>query len=253
MSMKNTAALALLCAVLVSGCKEREVRYQPAEAPKPSEAELILKSYDVPAAQAQQVKSVLGSVFRGLKEKSLAARAELSPDGQLLIVGPHGVHRGVAELIQKMADRKPPPAPPSVEMHYWLVVASPADKPSFAPGLDAVRPALDAFIASQGPMRFHKLESLRLRSLGDEHAEANGVFASVHQRVSVGADKVIADVQIRGVSGARLETRLALEPDKYLMLGEAGIRMSDFKHDLMAGEGPHTLIYIVRAVVHGNG
>jgi hypothetical protein len=244
-----TLAAFALTALLV-GCKEKEVRFQPAD-PTEQESAVALKSYDVPSGHAQQVSSVLRSVFR---DQEITARAELSPDGQLLVLGPDGVQQGVDELLAKMQDRKPPPAPPAIELNYWLVLGTPAAEHTVGTGLDEVKAALDSVSAAQGPMRFVKLERLRVQSLADEHANAGGIFAKIRQRASLNNDKVLADVGIEVGPGARMDTRLSIEPGKLLVLGEAGINMSVFRPSPVDGEeGPFTLFYVVRAEVTDAG
>lgn len=241
---------ALAVVVALAGCKEKEVRFQPAE-PAEQSASVALKSYDVPSGHAQQVRTVLRSVFH---EQEITARAELSPDGQLLVLGPDGVQRGVDELLAKMKDRKPPPAPPSVELNYWLVIGTPAAEHTVGAGLDEIRGALDSLSAAQGPMRFVKMDRMRVKSLADEHANANGIYGSVRQRATLADDKVLADVGIDVGGGGRLDTRLAIEPGQLLVLGEAGIDMSRYTPSPVDGqEGPFTLFYVVRADVTDAG
>ena len=242
---------ALAVGAMLAGCKEKEVRFQPAEGAAAAEPAVSLKSYEVPAGYAEQVRSVLRSVFH---DQPITARAELSPDGQLLVLGPDGVQQGVDELLAKMKDRKPPPAPPAIELNYWLVLGVPAKETSIGAGLDEVRPALDSVTATQGPMRFVKLERLRLQSLRDEHADATGMYATVNQRASIADGRVLADVEIGTGSGARMDTRLSIEPGKLLVLGEAGINMDMFRPSPVDGqEGPFTLFYVVRAEVTDAG
>ncbi len=237
-----------VCAALLIGCNQRAAQEQIAELPK-GPPELLLRTYDVPARQVQRLQAVLTSTFAGLGEY-MPARVQGSPNGQLLVVGSAGIHKGVEELIAKMGESKPLPPPPTIEIEYWLVAGQPANETSIAPELKHVAPALQAVAGAQGAMRFDKLESARLRTLSDARGETRGKYASVDQRTSVGPGKVIADIQLETIGGTRLETRLSLSPDQLTVLGETGIDMANFKSIPVPGEGPFTLFYVVRATVH---
>ena len=240
-------------ATLIVGCQARATQKQAPEPQHNDPLPLVLRSYDVPAGQAQQTESVLSSVLSGTKNDEITARVEISPNGQLLVLGPPGVHRGVTDFLDKMAQRKPLPPPPTIEMQYWLGVGQRADQTELGSGLDAVAPALETIAGAQGPMRFDKLESMRLRSLSDERGEANGMYVIVGQRASITEGTILSDIEVSTLGGSRLETRLSLQAEKTVVLGEAGIDMARFKPSPVPGAGPFTLFYIVRAAVRNAG
>ena len=247
MTHSYTLAIAL-CAALLSGCTERAAQQQSAELSKGT-PELLLKTYDVPARQVQQIHAVLSNTFAGLGDH-MPARVQGSPDGQLLVIGSAGIHRGVEELVAKMAESKPMPPPPTVEIEYWFVTGQPAKETAIGLELQQIAAALEAVASAQGAMRFDKLESARLSTLSDERGETSGKHTSIDQRASVSVGKIIADIKLHTIAGARLETRLSLSPDKLIVLGETGVNMGNFKTNPVPGEGPFTLFYVIRATVH---
>lgn len=248
-----TIALCTLATPLATmGCKERPAQQAPISVSAPEgnagPPELIMKSYAVPNGQVQQVRSVLTSTFNGLRDHA-PARAEASPDGQLLVVGSPGIHRGVEEFLARMANLETPPPPPTVEIEYWFVVARPAQENTFGPGLKPITPALQAVAEAQGAMRFDKLESTRLSTVNNEKGKADGRYSHVAQRVSVHGQKVIADVRLELRTGARLETRLTLNPGGFTVLGETGVSLEKLELEWAMGSGPYTLFYVARATV----
>lgn len=242
-------------AAAATGCKEKhtDTKVPVAATPTPASTNAVvplrLASYEVPKNQGSQVQQILARVFSGVKDK-VAARAALSPDGQLVVVAPEGIHGGVKKLIEKMAKRKPP-QPASAEITYWLVVGRPAPKPSYATDLTRVKSALQAVTSSQGPMEFALLERLRLRTLADHHGRTRGTHADLRQTVSLVGGKVVGDlyISVNGPKGeSKLETRVVLDPSKELVLGEAGYRPPADLWPLRTGTAnkPSTLFYVIQ-------
>ncbi len=249
------AGAALLAAP--TGCKEKhtETKHVPTAATtaaKAKEPPLTLQSYDVPKNQGGQVRQILGKVFYGVKDK-VAARAALSPDGQLVVVAPATIQSGVKTLIDKMAKRKPP-RPASVEVTYWLVVGRPAAKTSSVPELAKVKPALQTITSSQGEMEFALLERLKVRSLADHTGRTRGTHAQLRQTISLVSGKIVGDLNIQVVSGksrSQLETHVALDESKLLVLGEAGYRPPADLWPLRTGTANKgsTLFYVIQTRV----
>jgi hypothetical protein len=253
----SVTAAAMVTGVLVPGCTTKEVHYQPSAQPA-TDPPLVLRAYAVPSGYAQQMNAVLSGVFQPLKEdEKRVARAQLTPDGQLLVLGPEGVHRGVEALMKDMSSRQAPPPPETIEMSYWIVAATPAPTTEISSSLVRIHDVLSLVGEEHGPLKFELIETLRVSSLRDEHAHGAGAFSQVRQRASIQVDgsaerAVIADVDLR-VGPAALETRLSLRPDQTVIIGQAGIDTSDFKPLPTQRAGHHTLFYIVRAVVRNAG
>jgi hypothetical protein len=260
LSLSTSISLFLLASVAAlssTGCreKEKEIVHEPAKSAD-APPKLLLRSYTVPAGQGQQAKSILQSLFYGVKDK-VAARATLSPDGQLVVVAPETIHKGVAELVARMKEGKPQGAPPSVEMTYWLVVGRPAPKTRVDETIGAIKPALEAVASAQGPMEFRLLERLKVSSLSDSHGRGSGRHATIRQTVSVTGKRAIADLDItlpHDKRSSHLETRVAIDPAKLLVLGEAGIEPPAGFWPITGGggkRGDSTLYYVVRMNIKG--
>lgn len=253
-SRRPPIVLLVVALLAAAGCRtgEKEIRVQPAGNTE-HEAPVLLRSYDVPAGQGQQVNAILSSVFHGVKEK-VAARAALTPDGQLVVVAPAGIHEGLKGLLSKMKGRKPV-APPSVEITYWLVVGRTAAEPNPDALPAEIQPALHAVLDAQGPMEFALLETLTVRSLSDASGYAAGRYAHARQVASVTDEKLVADLEL-SVQGSRFETRVSIPTGKLLVLGQTGFDpppgLWPIRPGMKQNTGASTLFYIVRANVEGN-
>jgi hypothetical protein len=249
------ALITILLLAAPTGCRthEKETRVE-AQAPEAGEPQVVLRSYEVPEGQGQQVNAILSSVFRGVKDK-VAARAALTPDGQLVVVAPEGIHQGLQGLLGKMKGRAPI-APASVEITYWLVVGRPSATAANDPRTKEVSAALDAVAAAQGPMEFALLEKLQVRTLSDARGHTTGRHARVHQIASVNDGKVVADLDCATSNDSRFETRVAIEPGKLLVLGQAGFEPPPGMWPIRAGARTtttdSTLFYVVRANIEGD-
>jgi hypothetical protein len=246
-----SCSLALAALVLSAGCKtkEREIRV-PAPAEESREPQVVLRAYDVPEGQGPQVHAILSSVFRGVKDKVAA----LTPDGQLVVVAPEGIHQGLESLLGKMKGRKAV-APPSIEITYWLVVGRSAAETSLGAQTGEIEPALEAVARAQGPMEFALLDKMRVRALSDARGHTTGRYARVQQVASVSDGKVVADLDC-STEGSRFETRVAIPPGKLLVLGEAGFEPPPGLWSIRAGAkrdaSASTLFYVVRADVEAD-
>lgn len=211
-------------------------------------ADLLLRTYEVPAGAARQLRQALREVFwmdKGEKKGFAAARAELSPDGRLVILASASIHEGVAALVKDMA-RRPFPMAQSVDLTYWLVVGSANAKPP-APGseLQPIGPALAEIVKGQGEMQFTLVERLRVRSLSAERGEAGGRGARVEQMATVTPDGVIAEIHV-SQDAHRLKTRVRITAGQTVVLGATGYEPRD-----RSGSSPvaadATLYYIIQA------
>ncbi len=245
----NKLLILISFAAVTAGCRDRQPQVQVQPTAPSAAPEVVLRSYDVPTGQGEQVRSILSGAFQGLKDE-VAARATLSPDGQLVVVAPESIQSGVADLVAEMAKRPPPAAPPTIELEYWLVAGRPVAERTgdFGP-LDHLGNALQIIEQSHGsPMEFSLLESLRLRTLTDGHGFVAGRYARVSQTATLSGGKVVADIEC-ATGPTRFETRVAIDPGQWLILGEVGY---DPLPDMWKKPGPSsTLFLVVEAKVSG--
>lgn len=205
--------------------------------------EVGLRAYDVPEGRAEELARVLAGAMPREGDHAIA-RVTASPDGRVLVAGSQAIQRGVEEVLAEVATRPAPPAPPTIDMTYWIVTGRPAEKAGSAGvGLREVTTALETISKADGPMTFELLEKVRLASMSDEHGFGSGAnIKRFEQRASMTGDKkIIAELSIDLDGPPEIRTRVQLMPDQFLVLGES----ADPKT-------PGTrLYYIVRPSVRG--
>lgn len=223
----------------------------------PADADLELRSYDVPRAYSAELSNVVGSLlYRGKDTK--AGSVALSPGGQLLVAAPASFHKGVEQMVARLKDA-PVSAPPAVEMSYWIVLGRPASEAKLPDSAsDEVLPALKQLLATQGPMELAFLDQLKLRSSSGDHADVESPRLAITQNVTLVDDKVLADVRLNHQRGhGKVRARTQLETDKLLVLAEAGYEAlpgDPFFDASRKGSDPAepiTAFYILRARVVG--
>ena len=240
------AALLLVTLTVTGLACQVKTGGQSASAPEPEELEMVV--YDTPPGAGQQLRGVLQQAFYRNEATPPVARATVSPDGRLLVIGPRSVQAGVATLMNSLG-KMPATTLPTVEFKYWLVLGQPGTG-EVPPDLAEISSALNAVSKAQGGLVFEALESLTLRSVGEEDGEANGRSVNVHQVASVAGGALVARIEIDPIGPTKLKTRVQLEPGQTMVLGESGF-------DLKAGHfpglkpGPDTrkLFYVVRPTV----
>lgn len=202
-----------------------------------------LKTYAVPAGYGPEIQSILNNAMNFAGPDKVVGRAQVTPNGQLVVVAPAAVQDGVKSLLDGLANGAKPAPPASVEITYWLVDGKRASGAAKSTAPAELQPALDAITKADGAMSFGVVEKLQLTTNADERGEIEGVHAMVAQKVSVLDGSVVADLELDHVRAAptaptsHLSTRVRLAPSQLLVLGQYG-----------EPEGDNgTLYYIARA------
>lgn len=225
-----------------------------AAAPEPQP--LKLKVYDVPNGSAEQMRSVLSQVFSQGQNTPPLAKVSVAPDGRLLVVAPEPIQEGVEALLKDLG-KVAPRTTPTIEMKYWIVLAKPGAGGPIPPELQEIAPALQSVSQAQGGLSFEPLESLALRTRGDEDGTVRGRRVKVWQVASanhggtVNARLSIDAGELTRLT-SKLETNVELKPDQTLVLGEAGIdvRPGDIPGvKLTNPEEPRKLFYVVKPTI----
>jgi hypothetical protein len=259
----------LLAFPLLLACQTPPSAPVPAAPPAPTVAaepatsdEPLLRTYAVPPEQSRSIEQALASALSSGKDLPPLGTVERLPDGRLVVVAPPGIQDGVAALIAGLDPSKTPPVR-TAELDYWIVVGEPAQAAEGVDAIPDIAPALQAIVASQGPMRFRLHESMHLSSLVDDRAEADGARIHARQTVSEVGGRLVADLDITVAQQAKdrgpialctvgcnqLKSRVHLDLGQLLVVGQAGLESSDAK----AQPGPKTLVYIVRGQLRTGG
>ena len=245
-------ALAALAASLVTAVA---ASCTPA-VPSPQAEDLVMKAYDVPAEHAAELQGVVSSLLWTGKDAPRKGAAALAPSGQLLVSAPGAFHPGIADVIARLKGGAVP-APPTVALDYWVVVAAPAT--AAVKGGDVspeIGDVLDALQKSQGPMRLAVLERLRAASQSGSDARIEGRHVFTEQTASLHGDKVVAKIRVRAQSEVGgLDARVELPLGQTMVLGQAGTgpqagERAGFGADIRDGKAV-TTFYVLRASVDG--
>ena len=219
----------LSAALLLAACPGPQAEQQDA---------ISLRTYAVPAGEGEQLRSLLNNAFMWKDQPH--AKATVTPDGRLVVVGPEKLQQGVQALVDQM-QQHPPTPPPTVKLTYWLVLGKPGGATQATGALSAVGPALEEIQREDGPQQLTLLEKMENVSITGEQAETRGTNMRVEQTTNMVGGRILAELyfsSLRGPSGLR--TRLELPPGKLVVLGESGY---DTGKDGVAG----TLYYVIRA------
>ncbi len=212
-----------------------------------AKAELVMKTYEMPAGYGAKLRPILSKVLKQGKDKEPVGRAALTPDGRIVLVAPAGIQAGVQALLDDVKRAKKPfVPPPTIAMTYWILVGRSGPDPNeqqcgkfgqrcLEGGDNELWKVLDPIVnkySSLGGIHFKLFEKLRLRSLDSEMAKAKGHTARVFQTASASGGKVMADVNIYLHRHAEntVNTRLQFAPEQTIILGQTG-----FKEDWKKG------------------
>ena len=233
---------------------------EPIRAPDGDEP--LLRTYSVPSGQTRAIVRALSSALSSGKETPPLGTVQRLPDGRLVVVAPQGIHDGITALLGDLEPGKAPPVS-TAEFDYWVVFGEPAEAASGLDVVPAITPALQAITESHGPLKFSLHESMRLSSLIEESAEADGPRISARQVVSETGGHLIADLEMSVAVGSadriqhschgstckRLKSRVHLEPDQLLVVGQTGVTAGEGKGEPVS----KTMFYIVRGRLRTGG
>lgn len=209
----------------------------------PSETGLVLRSYQVPDETAPEMERIINNVLH--VEGVSYGRAVEGPGGQVIVAAPESVHSGVEELIKGIRGSRPAP-PPTITCTYWAVIGTPAPETVVGPGLGEVESTLEAIASAEGARSFTLLEKIRLHSLSGEGGETRGQQLRTEQVATARDGRVLANLRIAMNYGSGyLETKVNVEPDQLLVLGQTGLqnRPGERKHSAT------NIYFVVRAQV----
>jgi len=242
-AMKTILGVAVVLVLMLAGCN----------APSGIEsADLELRSYTVPQGLEERMVQVLSALM--VRGEERVGRAMTGPNGLVLVLAPGSVHAGIDRVLQQLDSTNVDlGAPQTIEITYWLVLGRPAERGDAAAGQDRrlqeIQPALDTIAGEQGATRFEVVERLKVSSVPGEQGAIGGRTVRITQRVSRTGGGLLGDVELEMYQGAGgLRARVALSPDRFVVLGESGIGSRDYKfmNDETVAE---TLYYVIRARV----
>lgn len=236
--MNLRTVISSLCLVALAACP------RPSDSPQDAPTNLVLRTYEVPKGTAQQLRSTLQTVlWLGGENKDAnkyAGRADVTPDGRLLVLAPENVQEGVKALVSSVSAA--PAQPDSVRLEYWVVRGTPG-KSEVAANLHEVAPALKEVEQNDGEMTFALVEKLAVRSQNGESGRIGGRDTHLEQFIrSTDNGVVLADVRLERFA-QKLDTRVKLQPGALVVLASAGMTSPD------NSTANSTIYFVVRAAL----
>jgi hypothetical protein len=204
------------------------------------EGPLELRIYDPPKSSVRALVNTLNGTM-WFNENKVAGRCSITPDGRLAVLATQEVQAGAQALVDEVI-KHPPPADPSIDLHYWVLLGRPdPSKPAPAPDLAEIQPALAEIARTAGPQAFTVAQRARLTSLHNERASVQADRLEVHQNAVRTGEDTFASIELKYGTADKIETRVHLQPEQIVVLGATG---QNSTADSTQGA---TLYYVVRA------
>lgn len=200
--------------------------------------DIVLKSYKVPERLAEQISKTVNDLLSRNAYKTENAqppigKAQIAPDGELLVAAPESFHDGLKDFIEQIKDTSLESSP-SAEVNYWIIAGKKADKPATLEEFKTIKPALETIQANQGNMEFKLLDHAVAASSGQGVSTIlNGSLSSISQRLSAYSDgsiviatTIVTNSRRSGDGGARyaqsgrFTTQIEMKSGELIVLGQ---------------------------------
>lgn len=214
---------------------------------------IVLKTYKVPDGQDKLVERLLDGTTsypvsvvsaQGQQTQFVNPRPHFTGNGYFVLSAPESIHEGVRQLLVELAKHPAPPAQPSIDATYWLVLGWPGKDAAIPERLGEIAPALKT-LGKLGPMRFELLERVELAAIDGDTAHARGESVGIEQTAArdgaVFQLRIKADAQ--GESVAHIETTVTVKPGQFAVFGQSGF----VPKGAALVEPRPTLFYLIRA------
>lgn len=158
MSTRSVTIPALLAILMLAGCRGGDSEPSGEALPE-------LRTYEVPASQADVLAEALNEVLAGSGEQAGAGRASSRLPGRLVVLAPGSVHDSVEEALAEMAGSTEQAVARPATLRIWLVDVQPGQDqtPAFEKSLDDAIEVIRNRFAGQG-LRLVEEASLGLPS-----------------------------------------------------------------------------------------
>jgi hypothetical protein len=213
---------------------------------------LVLKTYKVPDGLEKLVERLLDGTTsypvstvsaQGQQTQFVNPRPHFTGNGYFVLSAPETIHEGVRQLLDELAKHPAPPAQPSIDATYWLVLGWPGKDAPLPDRLGEIAPALKT-LGNLGAMRFELLERAELVALDGQQAIARGQNVQVEQTAS--RDGAVFQLRVKigadGDAPARIETTVTVKPGQFAVFGQSGF----VPRGAVLVEPKPTLFYVIR-------
>lgn len=206
---------------------------------------MVMRSYEVPAEQAEQIADAVGGAMR-IGDKEMLGKVAVAPNGQLLVTAPLLMQGDISTLIEQ-ARKAPMPAMKTFQVDVWFVQAEAAKDFAVRGHLGEVEKNLRVLADKQGPMQFTLMERVSLNSQMGRMAVVNGGRSEAKVRINeqqAAAGKPVALFAELGTGPNRLALNLDVVEGRTYIVGQSLDGRAQREGDQSGGD--RHLIYLLR-------
>lgn len=206
-------ALAVVCLVIALA-----IGFVWADRREKNKNELVVRTFNVPANRAEEVRHVLSRLFwqRNGEEQ---AGVQVFGNGLLVVRAPEGFIRGIEQLINNMDNEKPLERA-KIKMEYWLVLGEEAPSSS-KPGGE-ISTVLDTIEKADGPKRFRVLEHLGVNTAANEEVKLKGSVVEWLGVASLKSEEIQLQLDLKS-RVAEFKGRTQSKPGEFIVLGQNAV------------------------------
>jgi hypothetical protein len=219
----------------------------------PGYPSVALRTYKVPDGQEKLVERLLDGTTsypvsvvsaQGQQTQFVNPRRHFTGNGYFVLSAPDSIHEGVRQLLDELGKHPAPPAQPSIDATYWLVLGWPGKEAPVPDRLGEIAPALKT-LGNLGPMRFELLERVELVALDGQTAHARGQNARIEQTAARDGAmfQLRINVDTQGETVGKVETTVTVKPGQFAIFGQSGFVPTG----ATLAEPKPTLFYVVHA------
>lgn len=214
---------------------------------------LFLRTYKVPDGQEKLVERLLDGTTsypvsvvsaQGQQTQFVKPTPHFTGNGYFVLSAPESIHDGVRQLLDELAKHPAPPAQPSIDATYWLVLGWPGKDAPLPDRLGEIAPALKT-LGNLGPMRFELLERVELAAIDGQTAHAQGQNVRIEQTAA--RDGAVFQLRInvdaQGETVGKVDTTVTVKPGQFGVFGQSGF----VPRGATLIEPKPTLFYVIRA------
>lgn len=202
-----------------------------------------LKTYKVPNGMGEQIVEALNMNLSAIAKTAAPGRAEVLPNGNVLLLAPPQIQAGMKELIANLEASQNPEV--NTQMELWVLLVHKSKGEELPPDLSKAL----ASVESPGERNYRIVEKFTLQGATGEKLHVNGRLLYLDAILTKRGHQKRADIRVGlGMVLRLLDSRIYLEQDRYLMLGQASFDLdSDSAKAIGVEPGVYALRYVFKA------
>ncbi len=212
--------------------------------PKQTQPEQValMRTYKVPDGMGEMVVNALNNNLSMISKSEAPGRAELLPNGSVLLLGPPQIQEGMKDLLANLEGA--PNLEVNTQMELWVLLVNrgkgeelPRD---LAEALKTVEPAAD--------QHYRVMERFTVQGATGQRIRVLGRFLRLEAELQKRGGQKRANVTVN-FSQSILTSSIYLEDERYLMLGQSSFMLDqDMAQSMNMEPGVFPLRYVFRAI-----